>query len=198
MKLCIYAVFTLLVFQVTQKGSMTSNYRKKLDQILRERNAPLLQFIKYGFCGGLATVVDMLVFYMVALWLFPSLTPDDWLVRLFNLQVPVVDEVLQARNFVLSCSLSFIAANTVAYVTNILWVFDSTLGKRRREMFLFLFFSLLSVGIATTAGWVLIRYYSIQTSVSFVAKIVVSLAINFVARKYIIFRTGLVVGSQAG
>ncbi|MFV1995013.1 MAG: hypothetical protein ACC661_06220, partial [Verrucomicrobiales bacterium] len=33
---------------------------------------PLVQFFKYGFCGGLATVVHLGAFYLIGYWFFPQ------------------------------------------------------------------------------------------------------------------------------
>lgn len=172
--------------------------RKKTMKILTDRSCPFLQFAKYGVFGGMATAVDLFVFYLLAILVFPAVAENDWLVDLFQLNLRVISETVRARNFAVCSCFSFVAGSTVAYITNILWVFDSTPGRRHCEIILFLIFSGLSMVISTGCGWMIIYLFNVQTSVSFVAKVTVSLLVNFAARKFVIFRSGLALGSQAG
>ena len=50
---------------------------------------PLVQFIKYGLAGGVATAVHILTFFIAGFYLFPCVAQDDILVRLFGLTAPV-------------------------------------------------------------------------------------------------------------
>ncbi len=58
---------------------------------------PLVQFVKYGLAGGLATATHVLTFFLVGFLLFPCVTPEDPLVKLFGLHAPDVVDELRAR-----------------------------------------------------------------------------------------------------
>ena len=65
-------------------------------------NENLIQFIKYGLAGGLATVVHICVFHLVAWKLFPALQENDHAVRLLNLKIRPINEYQRARNSMIS------------------------------------------------------------------------------------------------
>ena len=58
---------------------------------------PAVQFFKYAFAGGLATLVHVISFSVFAWKVFPCVGPDDLVVRLFSLEAPAIDEALRAR-----------------------------------------------------------------------------------------------------
>ena len=49
----------------------------KIHDALRDKSNPVMQFIKYVFCGGMSVAVDMAVFYLLAWLAFPCLQPGD-------------------------------------------------------------------------------------------------------------------------
>ena len=159
-----------------------------LKNILHDKNHSGVQFLKYSFCGGVAMVTDMLVFFLVAWLLFPALTENDMLVRLFHLEVVAVPEYLRTINFCLANGIAFFASNLVAYILNVLFVFEAGKHSRRKEMALFFLVSAISVGIGVGVGVVLIRCFDLSTTFSYVAKVISTMLINFAARKFIIFR----------
>ena len=159
-----------------------------LKKILLEKNHPVIQFFKYSMCGGMAMVVDMITFFLVAWLLFPALTENDILVRLFNIQIEPVAEVIRSVNFVLSNILAFFVSNMTAYVLNILFVFKTGKHSRRKELGLFYLVSGISVGIGVLVGVVLIKGFGLSTTSSYIAKAVSTVLINYAARKFIIFR----------
>ena len=154
---------------------------------------PMIQFLKYGFVGGAATGVDMFVFFLAAWFLFPALTQDDLFVRLlglFGISVPIVEIEPSVRaNRQLLCNLvAFGFSNTFCYVINALWVFKPGRHSRSKEFMLFLTASAISSGSGILIADVLVRWFAMQTSVSYIAKIVASVMINYIARKKIVFQ----------
>lgn len=147
-----------------------------------------VQFVKYALCGGAATVVDVLVFYVLSWKVLPALGADDPLVRLFGLPVTAITDAVRERHFVINSGLAFIFSNFTAYILNVLWVFQPGRHKRHVEIGLFYLVSIVSIVSGTFLGWLMIRYMGMSTSASYLGKMISALLINFVCRKYIIFK----------
>lgn len=148
----------------------------------------LIQFIKYALAGGLATVTHITIFHLAAWQLFPALQPKDHLVRLFDLQLWPIDEGRRARNSMICNVLAFMIANLVAYVTNILWVFEPGRHPFVIEILLFYCVSGISVGIGTLLMGLLIKRFGVLTTYAFATNIVSAVMINYAVRKFFIFQ----------
>lgn len=148
----------------------------------------LIQFIKYGISGGVATVVHIIIFHIVAWKIFPSLQKQDLVVALLGLSVTEVDVATRSINSMLANGTAFICSNLVAYLMNILWVFEPGRHNRFVEITLFYAVSGTSVAIGTALMGFLIRYFGMQTTYAFSANIVSAVMINYVMRKFIIFK----------
>ncbi|MGI5869724.1 MAG: GtrA family protein [Kiritimatiellia bacterium] len=154
---------------------------------------PLIQFFKYGLVGGLATGVDMAVFFLSAWFIFPALTETDIFVRLFaafGVTVPVVeiDQALRANHQFYDNVIAFSFSNTFCYIVNALWVFQPGRHSRVKEFALFFAASGISSGAGILVADILVRFAGMQTSVSYIAKVIASVLINYVARKKIVFK----------
>ncbi|MGA7279922.1 MAG: GtrA family protein [Desulfocapsaceae bacterium] len=150
-------------------------------------NENLIQFIKYGLAGGLATVVHICVFHLVAWKLFPALQENDHAVRLLNLQIRPINEYQRARNSMISNVIAFLISNLVAYITNILWVFQPGRHPFIIEILLFYAVSGISVLIGTMLMGILIRRFGMLTTYAFVTNIITAVMINYAMRKFFIF-----------
>jgi putative flippase GtrA len=151
-------------------------------------NENLIQFIKYGLAGGLATLVHICVFHLVAWKLFPALQEGDHAVRLLNLRIRPINEYQRARNSMISNAIAFMIANMVAYVTNILWVFQPGRHPFIIEILLFYAVSGISVLIGTMLMGILIRRFGMLTTYAFVTNIITAVLINYAMRKFFIFQ----------
>ncbi len=151
-------------------------------------NENLLQFIKYALAGGLATATHIVIFHLAAWLLFPALQKKDHLVRLFNLKLREIDERYRARNSMICNILAFMIANLVAYVTNVLWVFEAGRHSFIVEISLFYAVSGLSVLIGTVLMGMLIKRFGMLTTYAFCANIVSAVLINYAVRKFFIFQ----------
>lgn len=159
-----------------------------LQQFLQRDAGPLVQFIKYAIGGGIATAVDMAVFFFLAWRVFPALRENDPVVTRLRLKVRHVEEDARSRRFVLNTAIAFIFSNLTAYLINIYWVFEPGRHAWYVELALFYAVSGLSIVIGTGLGWAMIRYFHLSTSFSYVGKMLASLLINFVCRKFIVFK----------
>ncbi len=159
----------------------------RLKKLLLEKSHPGIQFLKYAMCGGVAMAADMITFFFAAWLLFPALTPDDVLVRLFHLQIDAVGAGARTVNFILCNGLAFLVSNMTAYILNILFVFKAGKHSRWKELGLFYLVSGISVGLGVLVGVVLIKGFGFSTTSSYVAKAVSTTLINYAARKFFIF-----------
>jgi len=163
------------------------NLKERWSHYLSHDAPPLVQFIKYGLAGGVATVVHILTFFLAGFFLFPCVGQEDILVRLFGLTAPVIDEALRARYAMYSNATAFLLSNTVCYIINRLFVFRPGRHHLFIEFLLFFAVSAVSVGIGTVLMGVLIQQFGIQTTYAFGANILSSLAINYLMRKFFVF-----------
>ena len=162
--------------------------RNFLRQFKGRQHGPLVQFIKYGIAGGIATVVHVSLFYFCAFKFLPALNQGDALAGLMHLHLPEVSDVIRARNSVIDNLVAFIFSNLTAYLINIVWVFESGRHNRVVEIGFFYLVSGISTFIGSALMGFLIGRFGITTTVAFGVNVIVSLLINFVLRKRLIFK----------
>jgi len=150
-------------------------------------NAALIQFIKYALAGGLATLTHIILFHLIAWKIFPSLQPNDHAVRFFRLTIKPVNVTTRARNSMIGNIIAFLIANMVAYITNILWVFQGGKYHWFLEILLFYAVSGISTFLGTILMGILIRRFGILTTYAFCSNIFTAVMINYVMRKFFIF-----------
>lgn len=152
---------------------------------------PVIQFVKYAIAGGIATAVDVAVFYFLSWRIFPALRPEDPVALAFSrlgLAVLPVVEAVRGRHYVINRCITFLFSNLAAYIVNIYWVFEPGRHAKWLEITLFYVVSLISYTIGVLVGWLIIKVGGFETTYAYLANVVASLAINYVCRKYIIFK----------
>ena len=149
--------------------------------------ATIIQFIKYALAGGLATITHIIIFHCIAWKLFPALQEKDQAVLFFKLTIRKVNDSIRARNSMIGNFLSFLVANMVAYITNILWVFEGGKYNVYIEILLFYAVSGISVFLGTMLMGILIKRFGLLTTYAFSANIVTAVLINYAVRKFFIF-----------
>jgi putative flippase GtrA len=159
-----------------------------LKQFFQRDAHPVVQFIKYGMAGGLATAVDVVLFYLLAWTVIPALGQDDVVVRLLGIGVKVIDEATRSRNYLIIKCLTFLFSNLTAYLVNIAWVFKPGRHKLWVEVVLFYAVSIVSFALGTFCGWAMIAVFGFSTTFAYAANLVASVMINYVCRKYIVFK----------
>jgi putative flippase GtrA len=174
--------------QIGVLGNAGHQMRSFLRQFKGRQHTPLVQFIKYAIAGGIATAVHISLFYFCAVKLLPALNQGDALAGLLHLHVREVSNVIRARNSVIDNVIAFIFSNLTAYLINVAWVFESGRHHRVLEIGFFYLVSGISVVIGSALMGVLIGRFGIMTTVAFGANVLASLMINFVLRKYVIFK----------
>ena len=159
-----------------------------LKQFTSREHTSFVQFIKYGICGAIATGVHICLFYGFAYRFMPALSSNDLVVHALHLDIVAVTDVVRARNSMIDNAVAFIFSNLTAYLMNIVWVFKPGRHHWLIEIGLFYLVSGISMVIGSSVmGW-LIRYLGIMTTLAFIANVIVSFLINFVLRKYVIFK----------
>ena len=158
-----------------------------IGQISGSDGGDLLQFVKYGISGCIATATHILVFHLVAWKLFFALQANDWFVRLFDLPIQELDDATRSRNSMKGNVIAFIISNLVAYLLNIYWVFVPGRYYWIIEIGLFYLVSGVTIIIGTALMGFLIRRFAMLTTYAFGANIFAALMINYAMRKFFIF-----------
>ena len=164
--------------------------KKHIQAFLAEKDNRLVQFIKYGLCGGAATAVDMAVFFLFAWLVFPALTESDPFTKLLgflSLDIHAVSESVRLRNYWIDKVVCFMFSNFAAYILNVLFVFKAGKHKRHHELMLFYAVSLISFFFGTFIGAWLIKGFGLDTTYSYIAAMISALLINYAGRKFFIF-----------
>ncbi|MBB5039664.1 GtrA family protein [Prosthecobacter dejongeii] len=152
-----------------------NDWRTILAQVNSRDAHPLLQFIKYGICGLGAFITHQVIWVALSFWAFPSIDSS------------IPDET-RALNSTISNSIAVLFSTAVAYVTNILWVFKSGRHSRAVEIASFFGIGVISFGGGLLAGPWLIKMFGLNTLVAQLSMAVTSVLINFVCRKFFIFK----------
>ena len=150
-------------------------------------NPAVLQFIKYALAGGISTTTHIVIFHFIAWKIFPSLQERDHAVRFFKLNIHKINDTTRARNSMIGNFIAFLLANMVAYILNILFVFQGGKYPIIIEILLFYAVSGVAAFLGTMLMGLLIRRFGLLTTYAFVANIFTAVMINFVMRKFFIF-----------
>jgi len=159
-----------------------------IEQFMGREAGPVIQFIKYGIGGGLATGVHIVIFHLTAWKIFPALQKNDFFVKYFKLSVPELDDATRSRNSMIDHGVTFVFSNFCAYVINILWVFEGGRHGFWVEIGLFYLVSGVSIAICTAFMGFLIKRFGMRTTYAFMANIVAAVLINYAMRKFFIFK----------
>lgn len=152
--------------------------------ILSREAHPIIQFGKYGFCGVLSVIALTLGWMFFAQW-FPVVEPSA---EAIAEGAQVLGDKQRAKNNMIANLLAFPFSNLVAYLTNVLFVFESGRHSRAKEFSMFTGVSLFSFVIGLLGGPFLISHFGIPSALSQVGLVVTSTLVNFVCRKFFIFK----------
>lgn len=147
----------------------------------------LIQFIKYGISGCVATAIHITIFHLLAWKVFIALQAEDWFVKVFNLPIEELDDATRSRNSMLSNATAFLVSNLAAYLINIYWVFVPGRYHWIVEIALFYLVSGVAIVIGTSIMGVLIRRFGMLTTYAFTSNLFAALMINYAVRKFFIF-----------
>lgn len=166
---------------LTQTLAETARFLRENDwrTILARMNArdthPVIQFIKYGICGVGSLIIGQGIWFALSVWVWPALDPD-------------LPKEVRALHSTYNNIIAFFFGNLFAYFTNSLWVFTPGRHHRVMEFIYFTLISTLGFVIGLAAGPMLIQMYGINTLVAQAVLVVVSALVNFVCRKFFVFK----------
>ena len=148
----------------------------------------LWQIAKYGVIGVLATIVNVFVAELCAAYVWPCLSPDDPFVKFLGFASSSVPDGERARLAVLCNLVGFFIANFICWLLNRKFVFKPGRHHWLLEWLYFLAGSGFAIACGSVAIWSLVRFFGMQTTYSFAINVLVSVAINFVVRKFFVFK----------
>ena len=148
----------------------------------------LWQVFKYGVIGLLATAINLVVAELCAAFVWPCLGASDPLVKFCGFQPTGVADSVRATLAVYCNLVGFFVANIVCWLLNRRYVFTPGRHGWFVEWLLFLAGSGFAIVCGNAVIWALVRYRGMQTTYSFVVNVFVSVAVNFVVRKFFVFK----------
>lgn len=157
-------------------------------RFLSHDSGPFAQFVKYGVIGVASTLVQMIVFYLLASTVCQCLGPEDWAVKWFGLPQVDVSHVVRGFRFAVDTVLGFTVANVFCWLMNRAFVFRPGKFAWYKEFGMFFCAAAGAMALATGLSWVLINWVGLQTTTAVVIEIVVSFLVNFFVRKFFIFK----------
>lgn len=159
-----------------------------LKKLLSHDAPPLVQFFKYAAIGVVATAINFVVAEVCAAWVVPCLGANDILVQKLGFPQAVVSDSVRAARAVACNMIGFVISNSVCWLLNRSFVFRP--GRHHWSVELALFFggSAFAVGVGSGIIYLLIRIYDAQTTWSFAINVVASVLINYVVRKFYVFK----------
>ncbi len=136
---------------------------------------PLIQFIKYGFCGVAAFATHQVIWGALSTWMLPAIDSS-------------IPKETRALNSTINNSIAVLFSTAVAYITNVLWVFTPGRHSRLVEIASFFGVGVISFGGGLLAGPWLIKVFGLNTLLAQLSMAFTSMLINFACRKFFIFK----------
>lgn len=141
---------------------------RKIKSKIPSRRGTIGQFLRYFVTGGLAFVLDFGTFTL-ALYYF-------------------------GIHYLVSNLIGLATGNVVNYLLTMRWVFSTEKRKMGKhvllEVIVFVLISLLGMGLNELLMFTFVGVLHIQEMVSKVCAAIIVLLYNFLARKYILFKSG--------
>ncbi len=131
---------------------------KKL--FLEKNHDTRIQFFRYIFVGGVATIVDM-----GSLYIFTS---------------------IMGLNYLISAAIAFILGVATNYLLCIAWIFEST-GRVKKEVILFVVIGIGGLILNEIIIWLLVEEVGLYYMVAKAVAVVIVLGWNFGMRKKYVF-----------
>lgn len=127
-----------------------------MDKMLK--NKLMIQLMRFAVVGGSAFAID----YGVMIFL----------TELFGV------------DYLISCGISFTVSVIYNYILSVKWVFDVGDGRdKRQEFVLFLFMSIIGLGLNQLLMWLLVEKMEIYYMMAKIMVTVVVMVYNFITRK---------------
>lgn len=123
-----------------------------------KNNKLMMQILKFGVVGGIATVIDYVIFF-------------------------ILHEIL-GINTIISNTCSFTVSVIYNYIASVKWVFDVDESKNKKTQFiLFIVFSVIGLGLNTIIVYVCTDIIKLYSMIGKVIATAVVMVFNFITRK---------------
>ena len=123
-----------------------------------KNNKLLVQIIKFVIVGGIATIIDFVVLYILKEYV--------------------------GLNEILANTISFTVSVIYNYIASIKWVFDVDKDKNEKQQFIiFIVFSIIGLGINNLILWICIDKFNIHYLIGTVFATAIVMVFNFITRK---------------
>lgn len=152
-----------------------NDWRTILTRLNARDTHPVIQFIKYGICGVGALIIHQIIWTACSAAFFPAINND-------------IPRDVRALHSTYNNSIAFLFSNLFAYFTNVLWVFQQGRHHWFKEFLYFTLTSTLGFIAGLAAGPFLIHRYGIHSIVAQGLLVIVSVMVNFVCRKFFVFK----------
>jgi len=137
---------------------------------------PLLQFIKYGFCGVGALIMHTVIFKLLLMKVWPELNDT------------AMDRWVRAKSTLTPTFIAFLFANAFVYWLNTKWVFTQGRHSVPVEFLLFTLVNLPGAAGGFLGQSALITFWNWPPMLALVGFVVPNVLINFICRKFLIFK----------
>lgn len=175
---------------------------------LRAREMPwMVQLMVYGLCGVLATVVSVGQVVILSKTLIPAyegmlIEPSSAIIRFISSLLPghaelvveaekngfVLSDTLRAKHLLVNNTIAFVTTNVFVYWMNVMFVFKRGRHNPWVEFLWFTVINGVSFGLSQIAGPWLVHRFGITTNLAILTNTLFAVAINFVARKFFVFK----------
>ncbi len=152
---------------------------KLRELFIEDTNDGFIQFFRFCFVGGAATIVDMATGV-----LFRNILPSDFILnlQLFTLSLDAV-----------SGAFGFVAGLVTNYLISISWIFKRNDINRAKEFIIFAIIGIIGLFINTGVMEILVKIIAKESNVLFIVKKIIATLVtmiwNFAGRKLILYRT---------
>ena len=162
-------------------------------KLLSPDAGPFWQFVKYGVVGVAATIIQTIIFYLGACLLFECLAAGDFAVVYLGFpeaKFTGLEPWYATRGVLASVNtaIGFVFANIFCWLMNRRFVFKAGKYSWQKELVLFFSVSALATVFALWIMKFLIDTMGVSTSFALVVEVISSFLINFVIRKFFIFK----------
>ena len=137
------------------------------------------ELIMYVIFGGLTTVVNWLVYYVIP-------HSEDSIAEFMILGKPIT-----ISEWLISQIIAWVAAVIFAFVVNKIFVFEDKNTESRalfRQIWQFVSVRIASFVLETLLMWILIDILSVNTDIAKIPVAVLTVVINYIASKLLVFR----------
>ena len=146
------------------------------------------QIFKYGVIGLLATAINLAVAELCAAYVWPCLSSGDVFVKYLGFGGVEIADAVRATRAVYCNLVGFFIANFICWLLNRAYVFKPGRHHWAVEWLLFLGGSGFAIACGSVIIWAAVRFYAMETTYSFIVNVAVSVAVNFVVRKFFVFK----------